>query len=129
MGDVGAARPTRQGRRAQHAAPRQTRWTGWVIFGGLTMIMVGIFQLIEGLVALIKHGYYLVDPGHLVVHMDYTAWGWLHIVIGAVLVVTGFGVMVGRLWARVLGIAFAALSAIVNLAFLAAYPIWSVIVR
>jgi hypothetical protein len=128
MSDVGAARPARDGRRPQHAAPRQTRWIGWVIFGGLTMVMVGIFQLIEGLVALFKHGYYLVDPGHLVVHMDYTAWGWLHIGIGAVLVVTGFGVMVGQVWARVLGIAFAALSAIVNLAFLAAYPIWSVIV-
>jgi hypothetical protein len=131
MSDAGAAPPAGQGRGPQHAAPRQarqTRWIGWVIFGGLTMVMVGIFQLIEGLVALFKHGYYLVNPGHLVVHMDYTAWGWLHIGIGAVLVVTGFGVMVGQMWARMIGIAFAALSAIVNLAFLAAYPIWSIIV-
>ncbi|HEY7430531.1 MAG TPA: hypothetical protein VH641_07350 [Streptosporangiaceae bacterium] len=128
MGDVGAARPARPGRRPQHAAPRPTRWIGWVIFGGLTMVMLGIFQLVEGLVALFKHGYYLVAPSHLVVHLSYPAWGWLHIAIGVVLLVTGFGVMVGQLWARVLGIIFAAVSAIVNLAFIGAYPIWSIII-
>jgi hypothetical protein len=36
--------------------------------------------------------------------------------------------MAGATWARVVGIALASLSALANLAFIAAYPMWSIIV-
>ena len=100
---------------------------GWVIFGGIVMIMLGLFHIIDGLVAIFEKGYYLVTSSQLVVHVDYLAWGWVHLAIGAVFLLTGFGVLAGLLWARVIGIALAVLSAIVNLAFLAAYPVWGVI--
>ena len=92
------------------------------------MIMLGTFQGIEGLVALLNRGFYAVGPEGLVVSVDYNAWGWLHLVIGLVLLATGLGVMTGQTWARVVGIVLAALSAVVNLAFMAAYPFWSIIV-
>jgi len=101
---------------------------GWIIFAGVMMIVLGAFQVIEGLVAVFQDRYYLVRPANLVVHVDYTAWGWVHFGIGAVIVLVGFGVMTGAMWARIMGIGLAVISAIVNLAFIAAYPVWGIII-
>lgn len=116
--------------RQQAAAPRYaepTAWTGWVVFGGVMMIMLGAFQAIEGLVALFDDGFYQVRPSGLVVHVNYNAWGWTHLIIGVVAILAGLGLLAGNLAARVVGVIVALLSAVVNLAFLSAYPIWSAI--
>ena len=114
------------GYRARRAA-RPSGWVGWVIFASVVMITLGLFHIIDGLVAIFEKGYYLVTSSHLMVHIDYAAWGWVHLAIGVLFLLTGFGVLAGLLWARVIGIALAVVSAIVNLAFLAAYPVWGVI--
>jgi tetrahydromethanopterin S-methyltransferase subunit F len=103
-------------------------WTGWVVFAGIMLIMLGAFQVIEGLVALFDEGYYLVASSGLVLHVDYNVWGWVHLVIGVLAVATGLGLLAGNTAARVAGIVLAVLSAIVNLAFIAAYPVWSTVV-
>jgi hypothetical protein len=105
-----------------------TAWVGFVLFGGIMMLMMGGFQIIEGLVAIFRDDYYLVTRNGLVINMDYTAWGWTHLILGVVAVAAGFGVLMGQMWARVTGIVIAVLSALVNMAFLPAYPIWSTIV-
>jgi hypothetical protein len=106
----------------------RTAWTGFVLFGGIMMLMMGSFQAIEGFVALFKEDYFLVTRNGLVVSMDYTAWGWTHLLIGLVAVAAGFGVMVGQMWARVVGIIIAMVSALANIAFVSAYPVWSTII-
>ena len=103
----------------------QTAWAGWAYFAGIMMMMVGAFQIIEGLTALFNQNYLLVKSSGLVVHVNFTAWGWVHLIIGVVAVGAGFAVMAGRMWGRVIGILMAGLSAIVNLAFIAAYPLWA----
>lgn len=103
-------------------------WAGWVLFAAVMMIVLGSFQIIMGLVALFEHNYYLVTNSHLVVHVSYTAWGWAHLILGAILVAAGLGVRTGQLWARITGITLAVISAIVNLAFIAAYPIWGILI-
>ncbi|HSE07276.1 MAG TPA: hypothetical protein VLB29_01310 [Nocardioidaceae bacterium] len=105
--------------------PAPTGWTGWVLFGSMMMILLGSFQAIAGLVALLDDGYYLVGTNGLVVNVDYTAWGWVHLIVGLVAVAAGFGLATGAMWARVLGVVIAGLSAIVNFAFIAAYPFWA----
>jgi hypothetical protein len=107
--------------------PEPSAWTGWVVFGGVMLIMMGAFQVIEGLVALFDDGFYAVRSNGLVVHVDYTTWGWVHLIIGVVAVLAGAGLLVGNMAARVVGVLAAFLSAIVNLAFISAYPIWSAI--
>jgi hypothetical protein len=103
-------------------------WAGWVIFAGVMMVLLGIVAGIQGLVAIFDEGYYLVRPGGLVLHVDYTRWGWAHLVLGLLIVLAGLGVLAGNTVARIVGIVLAVLSAVVNIAFLAAYPIWSTIV-
>jgi hypothetical protein len=105
-----------------------TAWVGFVLFGGIMLLMLGGFQAIEGFVALLKEDYYVVTRNGLIISMDYTVWGWTHLIIGLVAVGAGFGVLVGQMWARVLGIVIGVVSALVNIAFLPAYPIWGTIV-
>jgi len=121
-----ASVPRQQQRR--YDEPEPTGWTGWVGFAGIMMILVGSFGAIEGLVGIFKDQYFLVTDDKLVVTANYTAWGWTHLILGALVVLAGFGVLVGQFWARTVGILLAMVSAIVNIAFLAAYPVWSTIV-
>jgi hypothetical protein len=129
VSDTHAGQPADQ-RRAQYQADQAepSGWVGWVIFAGVAMIVLGAFQIIEGLVAVFQRGYYLVTSSHLIVHVSYTDWGWVHFGIGAVIVLVGFGVMTGATWARAVGIGLAVISAIINLAFIAAYPVWGVLI-
>ncbi|TQL60023.1 hypothetical protein FB474_1398 [Oryzihumus leptocrescens] len=104
----------------------QTAWVGWAYFAGIMMMMVGAFQVIEALTALFNQNYLLVSSKGLLVHVNIAAWGWVHLIIGVVLIAAGFAVLAGKMWARIIGMALAGLSAIVNLAYIAAYPLWSI---
>jgi hypothetical protein len=105
-----------------------TGWTGWVVFGGVMLIVMGGFQITQGLVALFDDGFYAVGSEGLVVNVDYNTWGWVHLVIGLVGVLVGIGLLAGNLAARIAGVVIAGLSALVNMAFISAYPVWSVLV-
>ena len=105
-----------------------TGWVGWVFFAGIIMFTVGFVNIIEGIVALFNDEYYLVRPNGLVIGLDFTAWGWALLLFGLLLVFAGYGVLVGQTWARVTGVILAVVNAVVNLAFVPAYPIWAIIV-
>ena len=106
--------------------PRTTTgWVGWISFAGVLMVLLGVFHAIEGLVALFQDDYFLVSRSGLVVNVDYTAWGWVHLVGGVVIVAAGCAVFTGKVWARAIGVLLAMASAIVNVGFLSAYPVWS----
>jgi hypothetical protein len=102
-----------------------TGWVGWIVFAGTMMLLIGTFHVIQGLVALFDDAYYLVGANGLVVSVDYTQWGWVHLVAGVVVIAAGLGLFTGRTWARVVGVILVAISAILNFAFIAAFPVWS----
>jgi hypothetical protein len=108
-------------------SPAPTAWVGWIIFAGVMMIMLGIFQAIAGFVALFDHNYYLVRDTQLVLHLSYTGWGIIQLVLGTLAVFGGYALMAGRMWGRIYAVALAMVSAIANIAFLSAYPVWAVI--
>lgn len=122
-------RPEQTGGHARAAMPeeRSTAWVGWVVFGGVMLIMVGLVHVVQGLVALLDDEKYLVTQGGLLVNVDFTAWGWVHLVLGIVAGLTGVGLLTGNTVARIVGVGIAGLSALVNLAFMSAYPVWSII--
>ena len=102
-------------------------WVGWIAFAGVLLFMLGSFHVIEGIVALVKDEYFLVSKSGLVINIDYTAWGWMHVIAGAIVLMAGIGVLAGQMWARVVGTAIALVSAVLNMVFLPAYPIWSLL--
>src|SRR3954463_5833624 len=103
-------------------------WAGWVVFGGVMLILIGIVHVVQGIVALVNDDYYLVTKNGLVLNLDFTSWGWTHLVLGVLLDLVGRGRIADNTAARVAGVALAVLSAVVNLVFMAAYPAWSVMV-
>ncbi len=121
----GAAYEGAGGRRSYADTRGQTGWVGWVVFAGMMLILVGIFHVIQGLVAVFREEVLLVGSSGLVVNVDYTGWGWTHVIAGAIAVLVGCCLLAGQMWARVVAVLVAMLSAIVNVAFLPAYPIWS----
>lgn len=100
-------------------------WVGWVYFAGMLMYIVGFFQIFMGIVALVKNTAYVVTPEKLVV-FNYTAWGWIHIVLGVILLTGASSVVAGRWWGRFVGTVVASLALLENLVFLPAYPLWSI---
>jgi hypothetical protein len=129
MTDLGSSRSGADTSRVAYGnEPDPTGWTGWIVFASFMMILVGCFQAIQGLVALFDDGFYLVGESGLVVDVDYNVWGTIHLLLGVVLVLAGVGVLAGNLAARTVGVIVAGISALTNMAFIGAYPIWSLII-
>jgi len=103
-------------------------WTGLLGFAAVLMMFLGVLQLLEGFTGINRRGYYLTGSNHLPATVGYTGWGIAHIGLGVLVFCAGVGVLAGWLWARVVGVAVAAVSALVNMAFVPAYPWWSVLV-
>jgi hypothetical protein len=126
MTDIGSSRPAVDTTRPAYGPrPQLTGWTGWVMFASFMMILTGSFQLVEGFVAIFDKGFYAVGKSGQVISVNYNVWGWFHVLLGAVILVAGVGVLTGNLAARTLGVILAGLSALANLLFIAAYPFWS----
>ncbi|MGI8311595.1 DUF7144 family membrane protein [Saccharopolyspora hattusasensis] len=119
--------PEQQKQWAMAPAQPATSMSGWMAFAGSLIAMVGVFNIIGGITALFRPTYYLVGTAQLLV-FDFNAWGWFWLALGVVQVAAGVGCLYGQMWARMTGIGLAALSAIAHLAFLAAFPLWSLLV-
>ena len=106
---------------------RSDAGAGWVTFAGVILITVGIFQAFAGLAGLIENEFYAVTPEY-VVQFDATTWGWIHIIIGLIVIAAGFGIFSGNVLARTVGV-FAALGSMISVfAWLPWYPVWGIIV-
>ncbi|MFG1857162.1 hypothetical protein ACGFJT_35375 [Actinomadura geliboluensis] len=117
-------------RTAHDAGPSMVRRphirSGWLTFAGTLAMVIGAFNVIDGLVGLFNDKYYLVGANQIMV-FDYTAWGWFWLILGVIQLAVGAGILAGRTWARATGVVFAVLAAIGHLAFLRAFPLWSVL--
>jgi hypothetical protein len=100
---------------------------GFILFAAIMMIMVGIFQALQGLVAIFENEFYVATRNYLF-QLDATSWGWIHLVIGLLMAFAGWGLLSGRTWARAVAIALAVLSAIANFLFIPYYPFWSLLI-
>jgi hypothetical protein len=129
MSDIGSTRPAVDTTSVAYGSqPDPTGWTGWIVFASFMMFLVGSFQVVQGLVAIFDDGYYAVTADALVINVDYTAWGWTHVLLGLLAFAVGVGLLAGNIAARIVAVLLAGISAIVNLAFIEAYPIWSAVI-
>jgi hypothetical protein len=102
-------------------------WVGFMLFAAIMMMTAGVFQFIQGLVAVFQDSFYVTTPNY-VFEFDVTVWGWIHMVIGLVVGFAGWGLLTGRSWARWTAIIVAAISALANFMFLPYYPLWSLLI-
>jgi hypothetical protein len=102
--------------------------SGWVRFAGIVMVVVGVFGVIEGLFALLTPTYYLTGNG-VVVAVGLGTWAWIHLIVGAIVALTGTGLLSGdQPWARPVAMVIVGLSVLVQLVWLPAAPLWSILV-
>ena len=107
--------------------PHAAFWSGWILFAGIMMMLIGAYNLLQGLAAIFSDDYFQVGEDDLLV-FDFTAWGWIMLIWGVVLLLAGFGLVTGKPWARWTGIAVVGLNAVAQAAFLSAFPLWSLLV-
>jgi hypothetical protein len=99
---------------------------GWTIFAAVWMWMLGAFHLIAGLGGILEDTFYVMTPEYFL-QFDATTWGWIHLIMGLVVILAGVGLYSGAVWARTLGVIFAMLSIVANFAFLPVQPVWSTV--
>lgn len=101
---------------------------GLSIFAASILMVGGLFQFFEGLVAVVNGDEFLIRTSDYVFKLDATAWGWIHLILGLVLFVAGIGIFTGNLLARGVGIVAAGLSALANFLWIPYYPVWAIVV-
>jgi hypothetical protein len=108
--------------------PRASAWAmSGITFAASMLFVIGSFQVLAGLAAIINDEFF-VKTKHYAFNLDVTAWGWIHLVLGVLLIVTGSALFANRTWAGVTAIALAMLSAIENFFFIPYYPWWSLLI-
>jgi len=100
---------------------------GFTMFAAVMMIVSGMFQFFQGLAGVINDDFFVLTKAYAF-DMDITTWGWVHMVVGAVIAIGGFCLFTGALWARVLAIGLAMLSMLVNFFYIPYYPVWSLLI-
>jgi hypothetical protein len=100
---------------------------GWIWFAGFMMIMIGFWHAIAGLSAIIDDQFY-VGVRNYVLKLDVTTWGWIHLVLGVLILIAGLAVFSGAVWARIIGVILAILSAIAAFGWLPWYPVWAILI-
>ena len=99
---------------------------GWTTFAGVMLILIGSFHALAGLSGILKDEFYAVTPNY-VLEFDATTWGWVHLIGGVIILLAGFGLFSGKVWARTVGVILAAVSALVSFAWIPVYPIWAIV--
>jgi hypothetical protein len=108
--------------------PDVSSWAvGGITFAAAMLIMIGGFQAVAGLTAILDDQFYVVTRNYTF-DLDVTAWGWIHLLLGIVLGGVGFALFTGRTWAAVGAILLAGVSAIANFFFIPYYPFWSIVI-
>jgi hypothetical protein len=103
-------------------------WTvGFAVFAGVMLMMIGVFHALAGLAAIIDDEFFVVSRNYAF-EFDTTAWGWLHLIFGLIVVFAGYRIFSGVTWARIVGITVAAISAVGNFFWIPYQPVWAMLI-
>jgi hypothetical protein len=109
----------------------ERKTSGWAIgfamFAAIMLLIAGSFQVLAGLAGIFQNDFY-VKTSNYFLEFDVTAWGWIHLIWGVLVLLAGIGLLQGSLWGRTLGVIGASVSALINFAFIPYYPVWSILI-
>ena len=101
--------------------------SGWAAFAGVVMFIIGSLDALWGLGGILNDDI-LVVGGHGAIVADLTTWGWVHLILGSAIALTGLGLLVGNEAARWLGVLFLAINAILQIVWFPAAPLWAFLI-
>lgn len=96
----------------------------WIAFAGVMMVILGSLDALWGLAALLNNEVVVVG-GHGVIVFDITTWGWIQLILGVLVGLTGLGLLLGNAVARVLGISLLTINAVMQIVWFSAAPLWA----
>jgi hypothetical protein len=99
---------------------------GWTGFAGIMLVLGGGWWIIAGTVAIANDEFYVATPEYIF-QFDVSTWGWIHLILGIVVLGAGFGVFKGAVWARTVGVVVSVFAALIAFAWLPWYPVWGAI--
>ncbi len=99
---------------------------GFTVFAAFMMIMMGVWWIISGLVALFNSEFYVVTL-RWIFQFDISVWGWIHLLIGILVLVAGIFLFRGAVWARTVGVILAVVAGVLAFAWLPYYPVWAIL--
>ncbi len=108
-------------------SPKQNFASGVTTFAGVILVVVAVFQILEGITA-IANDTIFVRGLNYTWQFNVTTWGWIHLIIGLVALGTGIGIVMGQTWGFIVGVLIAGVSTLSNFMFLPYYPFWSLAV-
>jgi hypothetical protein len=100
---------------------------GLIALAAVLMIMSGLWSFFVGITGVLSGGFYVTVRNYTFSYSIH-AWGWTHLIIGAVVFAAGVCLLLGMMWARVVGVILAVISGLANFLFLPYYPLWSIVV-
>lgn len=98
---------------------------GWTAFAGFMMILGGGWWILSGFIAIVNDDFY-TETREYVFDFNASTWGWVHLILGVVILLAGVGLFSGRVWARMVGVIIAGISALVAFTWLPWYPIFGI---
>jgi hypothetical protein len=104
-----------------------TGWTGWITFAAIMLMIGGSLNLFYGVIAAVNDEW-VVWTNRADVYLDLSEWGWAHIILGSIVLLTGIGLFSGNIIARTLAVIVASVSMLVNFFFIPVYPLWALTV-
>jgi len=99
---------------------------GWTIYAAVWMWILGFFHALAGFSAIVEDQILVATPDYIF-QFDTTTWGWIHLILGVIVLLAGFAVFNGSVWARTVGVTVAVVSVIANFMWLPYYPIWGLL--
>jgi hypothetical protein len=105
----------------------RTGWTGWIVFAGVMMIISGSLNALYGVVAAVNDDW-VGWTNRENAFLDVSQWGWVHIVVGLIVLLCGIGLFSGNILARTVAVIIAGISLVSNFFFIPVYPLWALTV-
>jgi hypothetical protein len=99
--------------------------TGWTVFAGALMLIVGSLDALWGLAGILNDEIVFVGGQGGVIIADVSTWGWVHLILGSIVAITGLGLFAGSEWARWSAIFFVSINAVTQIVWFPAAPLWA----
>lgn len=113
--------------RTQPTSTERSGWAiGWTAFAAMMMVIQGFWWLIAGLHRRVNDSFYVAGEEYIF-QFDTTTWGWVHLLLGVVILVAGLSLFTGAVWARTVGVITAVIAMLVAYAWLPRYPIFAIL--
>lgn len=101
--------------------------SGWTVFAGVVLLIVGSLDALYGLAAVLNNEIVIVG-GHGVIVADISTWGWVHLILGSIIALTGIGLLAAMSAARWAAVFFVAVNAVAQIVWFPAAPLWAFLI-